>query len=64
MRALVEKMKANTAIDWIIKENVRARLRVIVKKTLRQFGYPLDMQKLAIDNVMKQAEMLVSNWSE
>jgi len=63
-RVLVEKMKANTAIDWTIKENVRARLRVIVKRTLRQFGYPPDMQKLAIDNVMKQAEMLASDWSD
>jgi type I restriction enzyme R subunit len=63
-RALVEKMKANTTIDWTIKENVRARLRVVVKRTLRQYGYPPDMQKLAIDNVMKQAEMLASDWDE
>ena len=62
-RVLVDRMKANTSIDWTIKENVRAKLRVVVKRTLRQFGYPPDMQKLAIENVMKQAEMLASDFT-
>jgi type I restriction enzyme, R subunit len=63
-RVLVDRMKANTSIDWTIKENVRAKLRVVVKRTLRQFGYPPDMQKLAIENVMKQAEMLAEDLTE
>ena len=55
---LTQKVKQNASIDWTIKESVRAKLKVIVKRTLRQFGYPPDMQKLATDTVLKQAEML------
>jgi type I restriction enzyme R subunit len=55
---LTDKVRANTGIDWNIKESVRAELRVIIKRTLRQYGYPPDMQQLATETVMKQAEML------
>lgn len=55
---LYEKVKANASIDWTIKESVRAKLKVIVKRTLRQYGYPPDMQKLATETVLKQAEMI------
>ncbi|MEI7621885.1 MAG: type I restriction enzyme endonuclease domain-containing protein, partial [Candidatus Moraniibacteriota bacterium] len=62
-RVLVERVKSNTSIDWTIKESVQAKLRVLVKRTLRQFGYPPDMEKLATENVLKQAEMLADDWS-
>ncbi len=55
---LTERVKKNASIDWTIKENVRAKLKVIVKRTLRQFGYPPDMQKLATETVLKQAELI------
>lgn len=55
---LTERVRANTSIDWTIKESVRAKLKVIVKRTLRQFGYPPDMQKLATDTVLAQAELI------
>lgn len=55
---LTERVRANTSIDWTIKESVRSKLKVIVKRTLRQFGYPPDMQKLATDTVLKQAELI------
>jgi type I site-specific restriction-modification system R (restriction) subunit/very-short-patch-repair endonuclease len=55
---LTERVRANTSIDWTIKESVRSRLKVIVKRTLRQYGYPPDMQKLATDTVLKQAELI------
>jgi len=55
---LTERVRANASIDWTIKESVRAKLKVIVKRTLRQFGYPPDMQKLATETVLKQAEMI------
>lgn len=55
---LFEKVRANASIDWTIKESVKAKLKVIVKRTLRQYGYPPDMQKLATETVLKQAEML------
>jgi len=61
-RVLVEKVKANTSIDWTVKENVQAKLRVIVRRTLRQFGYPPDLQVLATENVLKQAIMLADDW--
>lgn len=55
---LYERVKENASIDWTIKESVRAKLKVIVKRTLRQFGYPPDMQKIATETVLKQAEMI------
>jgi type I restriction enzyme R subunit len=55
---LFDKVKQNASIDWTIKENVRAKLRVIVKRTLRQYGYPPDMQALATETVLKQAELI------
>lgn len=55
---LFEKVRENASIDWTIKESVKAKLKVIVKRTLRQYGYPPDMQKLATDTVLKQAEMI------
>ena len=55
---LFEKVKENASIDWTIKESVKAKLKVIVKRTLRQFGYPPDMQKLATETVLKQAELI------
>ncbi|MBA7577290.1 hypothetical protein ES708_19137 [subsurface metagenome] len=55
---LFEKVKANASIDWTIKESVKAKLKVIVKRTLRRYGYPPDMQKLATETVLKQAELI------
>ncbi|WDN87611.1 type I restriction enzyme, R subunit [Desulfosarcina sp. BuS5] len=55
---LFEKVKANASIDWTIKESVKAKLKIIVKRTLRQYGYPPDMQKLATETVLKQAELI------
>jgi type I restriction enzyme R subunit len=55
---LTQKVRENASIDWTIKENVRANLKVIIKRTLRQYGYPPDMQLLATETVLKQAEMI------
>ena len=57
---LTERVKANASIDWTIKESVRAKLKVIIKRTLRQFGYPPDLQKLATETVLKQAELIAN----
>ena len=48
----------NASIDWTTKESVKAKLKVIVKRTLRQFGYPPDMQLLATETVLEQAKMI------
>lgn len=57
---LTQRVRENVSIDWTIKESVKAKLKVIVKRTLRQFGYPPDMQLLATETVLKQAEMLAN----
>jgi len=60
---LVETVKQNATIDWTIKESVKAKLKVMVKRALRKFGYPPDQQKLATDTVLKQAELLADFWN-
>jgi len=62
-RILVERVRANTSIDWTIKESVQAKLRTIIKRTLRKFGYPPDKQKLATENILKQAELFANEWA-
>ena len=63
-RELVEAVRANTTIDWAIRENVRAKLRVIVKRILRMHGYPPDKQEKATQTVLEQAEVLSEGWVE
>jgi len=58
---LFQKVKENASIDWTIKESVKAKLKVIVKRILRQFGYPPDMEALATETVMKQAELIAED---
>jgi len=60
---LAEKIKQNASIDWTIKESVKSKLKVMVKRTLRKFGYPPDMQKLATETVLKQAELIAKEMS-
>jgi|CXWL01.1.fsa_nt_gi type I restriction enzyme R subunit len=61
---LTQKVRENASIDWTIKESVRAKLKVIVKRLLRQYGYPPDMQLLATETVLKQAEMIANELAE
>lgn len=60
---LTNTIKQNASIDWNIKESVRAKLKVAVKRLLRKYGYPPDMQLLATETVLKQAEMLAKELS-
>ena len=60
---LVANVKKNTSIDWTIKESVRAKLRTVVKRLLKKYGYPPDKQKLATENILKQAEFFADEWS-
>ena len=60
-REITEKVNANTTIDWAIRESARAKLMVLVKRTLTKYGYPPDKQQKAIDTVLKQAELLADN---
>lgn len=55
---LTETIRKNATIDWTIKESVKAKLKVFVKRLLRRYGYPPDMQMLATETVLRQAEMI------
>jgi len=57
---LFNKVRENTTIDWTIRESARANLRRIVKRILRRFGYPPDMEQLATETVLKQAEAIAN----
>jgi len=62
-RELVETVRKNVTIDWTARENVRAQLRVIVKRILRKYGYPPDKQEKATQTVLEQAEVLSAEWA-
>jgi type I restriction enzyme R subunit len=55
---LVETVRRNVTIDWTVKESVRAKLRAMVKRVLRKYGYPPDKQEKATQTVLEQAELL------
>ncbi|GAB4022549.1 MAG: hypothetical protein Fur0010_25780 [Bdellovibrio sp.] len=57
-REIADKVKANATIDWTIRESARAKLMVLVKRTLTKYGYPPDKQLKAIETVLKQAELI------
>jgi type I restriction enzyme R subunit len=59
-REVAEAVRKNVTIDWTVRENVRAQLRVIVKRILRKHGYPPDKQEKATQTVLEQAEVLCS----
>ncbi len=62
-RELARTVRQNTTIDWVVRENVRAQLRVMVKRILRQYGYPPDKQERATQTVLEQAEVLSEAWA-
>jgi Type I restriction enzyme HindI endonuclease subunit-like, C-terminal len=53
-----DKRKNNATVDWMHREMARARMRVLVKRLLRKYGYPPDLQDAAVQNVLHQAEAL------
>lgn len=60
-KEIADKVRANATIDWTIRESARAKLMVLVRRTLNKYGYPPDKQQKAIDTVLKQAELLADN---
>ena len=62
-RELVETVRSNVTIDWTLRENVRAQLRVVVRRILRKHGYPPDKQEKATLTVLEQAEVLSEGWA-
>lgn len=53
----------NVSVDWMHRETARARMRVLVKRLLRKYGYPPDLQDAAVQNVLQQAEALSLEWA-
>ncbi len=62
-RELVETVRASATIDWTLREDVRAKLRVLVRRILRKHGYPPDKAEQATRTVLEQAEALSEGWS-
>ncbi len=62
-RELVDTVRNNVTIDWTLRENVRARLRAMVKRILRKHGYPPDKQEKATVTVLEQAEVVFEGWA-
>ena len=60
---LVKTVRNNVTIDWTMRENVRAQLRVLVRRILRKHGYPPDKQEKATITVLEQAELLSEGWA-
>jgi type I restriction enzyme R subunit len=60
---LVKHVRRNVTIDWTVRQTARARMRVLVKRILRQYGYPPDLQDEATKTVLEQAELLAAEWA-
>jgi len=60
---ITEKLRASTTVDWQVRESVRAKLRILVRRTLQRWKYPPDQQADAVELVLKQAETLSNEWS-
>ncbi|TDQ44100.1 type I restriction endonuclease subunit R [Tepidicella xavieri] len=60
---LLMSLRENVTVDWAHRESARARMRVLVKRILRKYGYPPDLQDAAVQTVLQQAEALTALWS-
>lgn len=60
---LTEKLRQNTSVDWQVRESVRAKMRLLIKRLLRKYKYPPDGQDEAVTRVIEQAEALANEWS-
>jgi type I restriction enzyme R subunit len=61
---LVGKVRQSVTIDWNLRENARARMRVLVKRILNKYGYPPDLQESAVQKVLMQAEVLTAELAQ
>jgi type I restriction enzyme R subunit len=62
-REIADKVRRNATIDWTVKETVRAKIMVIVRRVLNKYGYPPDKQNAAMELVMAQAKNLAETWA-
>ncbi len=61
---ITDKLRKSTTVDWQVRESVRAKLRILVRRTLQRYKYPPDKAADAVELVLKQAEVLSNSWSE
>ncbi|MCY4310217.1 MAG: DUF3387 domain-containing protein, partial [Rhodospirillaceae bacterium] len=59
----LNRLRSNASVDWQHYESARARMRVLVKRILRKYGYPPDLQAAAVQTVLQQAEALSAKWA-
>ena len=57
------KLRQSTTVDWQVRESVRARLRILVRQTLRKYKYPPDKTPYAVELILKQAEVVSNSWT-
>jgi type I restriction enzyme R subunit len=60
---LLNRLRSNASVDWQYRESARARMRILVKRILRKYGYPPDLQDAAVQTVLQQAEVLSARWA-
>ena len=58
---LTKVIKESMTIDWNRKESARAKMRITVRRLLREYGYPPDLAKMAVETVVRQAELMAGN---
>ena len=61
---LTEQLRQSTSVDWQVRESVRAKMRILIKRLLRKYKYPPDGQDDAVARVIEQAEALADVWSK
>jgi len=61
---LTEKLRNSTTVDWQVRESVRAKMRLLIKRLLRKYKYPPEGQEEAVRRVIEQAEALCEEWVE
>ena len=60
---LISQVRRSVTIDWTLREGAQAKIRVMVKRILKKYGYPPDLQEEAVKTVLKQAEVLCADWA-
>ena len=62
-KELIQAVRKNVSIDWTLRQSARARIRIVVKRILRRYGYPPDLQEAATRTLLEQAELLAAEWA-
>ena len=60
---LVTQVRKSVTIDWTLRESARASIKVMVKRILRKWGFPPDLQEDAVKTVLMQAELVCADWA-